>query len=224
MDFAKLATKYAGQTAADYERRREQGSKWRAEDEAADELLREVDRGARALDIPVGTGRLLAHMKARGFDAHGLDVSSDMLAIASARAGAIGKQVELGFADIRNIPFEDDYFDLVSCLRFLNWVDADGVEQAVKELTRVSRDKLLLGIRYLPPLNEVVHGPRPIVRLGMRAIGAPRRRERRTGLSFQHKRFIEELFDRLGLAVVKSRLIERRMDGTDYVFFLLRTL
>lgn len=221
MDFARLATKYVGRTAAYYEQRRDQGRKWRAEDEAAGELLRQVDRGARALDIPVGTGRLLTNMSARGFHAHGLDVSPDMLAIAKARADAIGMEIELDVADIRNIPFKDGTFDLVTCLRFLNWVDADGMEQAVKELARVSSDKLLLGIRYLPPIDEVKQSPWPMVRRGMRAIGAPRRRMRRTGLCFQHKSFIYGLFERLGLEIVKARHIERRIDGTDYVFFLL---
>jgi SAM-dependent methyltransferase len=224
MDFAALAKKYVGATAAGYEQHREQGEKWRAEDEAAGELLREVDLGARALDVPVGTGRLLAHLKARRFDVHGLDASSDMLAIARGRANTLGKRVELRLADIRTIPYQDDYFDIVTCLRFLNWVDAKGVEQVVEEVARVSRGKLLLGIRYLPPLKEVVQGPQPLVRLGMRVLGAPRRRERRSGLRFQQKSFIEGLFKRLGLAVVRTRLIERRFDGTDYVFFLLSTM
>jgi ArsR family transcriptional regulator len=221
MDYASLATKYVGETAAAYEQRRDQDEKWRSEEEAASELLRWVKRGAITLDVPVGTGRLLKHMKARHFRVHGLDISPDMLAVAQAQADANGLNARLGLGDIRHIPFADDYFDLVTCLRFLNWVDARGVEQAVSELARVSRDKLLLGIRYLPPPAEIRRHSWPMVRLSMRAMGASRRRERRSGLCFHEKDFVHRLFERLGLAIVDERAIERALDGTDYVFFLL---
>ena len=221
MDFARLATKYVGPAAAHYEEIRV-GSKWRAEEEAAEALLREVDSGARALDIPVGTGRLLPHLKARRFEAHGLDVSPDMLAIARTRADATGTQIELGIGDIRNIQFEDGYFDLVTCLRFLNLIDAEAVEQAVNELARVTSDKLLLGIRYLPPLNELKSDRLPIVRLGMRAVGLPHLHAHINGLFYHRKSFVDGLFERVGLKIVEARYIERRIDGTDYVFFLLR--
>ena len=145
-----------------------------------------------------------------------------MLALAKARAAVTGTRIELGIGDIRDIPFKDGSFDLVSCLRFLNWVDAEGVQQAVRELARVSGDKLLLGIRYFPPLSELKRYPFSMVRLGMRALGVAHVHAYRTGLRFQHKSFIDGLFERLGLEIVKERLVERRIDGTDYVFFLLR--
>jgi ubiquinone/menaquinone biosynthesis C-methylase UbiE len=221
MDYASLATKYIGETAAAYEQRRDQDRKWHSEEEAASELLRWVKRGARTLDVPVGTGRLLKHMRARHFEVHGLDISPDMLAVAQAQADSVGMNARLGLGDIRHIPFADDSFDVVTCLRFLNWVDADGVEQAVTELARVSRDKLMLGIRYLSPPDEIRRHTWPMVRLSMRAMGASRRRERRSGLCFHERGFVHRLFNRLGLAIVEERIIERALDGTDYVFFLL---
>ena len=222
MDFAALATKYVGHTAWRYEGRRDGDRKWRAEEMAAAELLREVRKGARTLDIPVGTGRLLSHLKARRFAAHGLDVSPDMLAIARARADAISTNVELGFGDIRAIPYEDGHFELVTCLRFLNWIDAEGVEQAVKELARVTSDKLLLGIRYLAPIDELKRRGSPVVRLGMRVLGLTHLRARRHGLYIHDKDFVDGLFERVGFEIVNAQLIERRFDGTDYVFFLLK--
>ena len=110
-----------------------------------------------------------------------------MLALAKARAAVTGTRIELGIGDIRDIPFKDGSFDLVSCLRFLNWVDAEGVQQAVRELARVSGDKLLLGIRYFPPLSELKRYPFSMVRLGMRALGVAHVHAYRTGLRFQHK-------------------------------------
>ena len=214
--------KYVGDTAARYDGHRERDSKWRAEDEAAEAMLRVVDRGARTLDIPVGTGRLLPYLQARGFAAHGLDISPDMLAIARGRADELGFAVNLGIGDIRNIPFGDDHFELVTCLRFLNWIDGHATEAAVTELARVTSDKLLLGIRYLPPLDELKECDRPALSLGMRVLGLTRLRARRHGLHVQPKDFIATLFDRVGLDIIEARHIERRFDGTDYVFFLLQ--
>jgi ubiquinone/menaquinone biosynthesis C-methylase UbiE len=222
LDFASLARKYVGSTASGYEFVRSRSFKWRAEERAARELLGEVEKGTRSLDVPVGTGRLLPHIKARGFDAHGLDVSRDMLAIARRQADESGTDIELGIGDIRAIPFEDGHFELVTCLRFLNWIDEKGLEEVVTELARVTSDKLLLGIRYLPPPDELVRRPSPVVRLAMRAMGAPRFFGDRHGLKFHQKQVLESLFERLGLETIKMRLVERRFDGTDYAFFLLR--
>jgi hypothetical protein len=55
----------------------------------------------------------------------------------------------------------------------------------------------------------------------MRAIGAARRRERRLGLHFLPQSFFDELFAGVGLETVETRHIDRRIDGTDYAFFLL---
>jgi SAM-dependent methyltransferase len=222
LDFTSLAAKYVGNTAAGYEDHRARSSKWLAEEEAARELLGEVAIGTRSLDVPVGTGRLLPHIKARQFDAHGLDVSRDMLAIAQKQADDTGMNIELGVGDIRAIPFDDGCFELVTCLRFLNWIEEKGLEEVVTELARVSSDKLLLGIRYLPPADELVRRRSPIMRLGMRAMGAPQLFGDRHGLKFHRKQSLELLFERLDLEIIKTRHIERRLDGTDYAFFLLR--
>jgi hypothetical protein len=222
LDFTSLARKYVGNTASGYEDLRTRTTKWRAEEEAAHELLGDVATGVKSLDIPVGTGRLLPHIKARRFDAHGLDVSAEMLAIAQRQADETGTEIELGIGDIRDIPFADGHFELVTCLRFLNWIDEKGVEEVVTELARVTSDKLLLGIRYLPPPDDLVRRRSPVVRLGMRAMGASRSFGDRHGLKFHQKQFLELLFERLDLEIIKIRHIERRIDGTDYAFFLLR--
>jgi ubiquinone/menaquinone biosynthesis C-methylase UbiE len=222
LDFTSLAKKYVGNTASGYEDFRARSLKWCVEEEAARELLDEVAIGSRSLDVPVGTGRLLPHIKARQFDAHGLDVSPDMLAIAQEQADDADMDIELRLGDIREIPFSDGHFDLVTCLRFLNWIDEEGVEEVVTELARVSSDKVLLGIRYLPPPDEVIRRPSPVVRLAMRAMGAPQSFGDRHGLKFHQKQFLESLFERLDLDIIRMRLIERRLDGTDYAFFMLR--
>ncbi len=221
MDFETLSTKYVGTVASGYELERA-GGKWVAEQEAVEQLLRHVREGARTLDIPVGTGRLVSFAKENGYDAYGLDASPDMLAEASAYAEEIGAKIQLRLGDIRNIDFPDDHFDLVTCLRFLNWIDGAGVGQAVRELVRVSRDKLLIGIRYLAPYDELGFDGRDIGRRAMRFIRFPQYRAKRWGLVFHEKTFVDGLFTSLRLKVIESRHVERRSDGTDYVFYMLQ--
>lgn len=220
-EYSRLALRYVGEAATDYEGLRV-GRKWRAEDEAAEELLRYVDHGAPALDIPVGTGRLLPLMKARGFATTGLDISPDMLSIARRRAGCCELPVDLRVADIRNIPFADNHFQLVTCVRFLNLIDSAGVELAVREMRRVTGDKLLLGVRYLPSRTELKISPNAAVRMAMRAIHLPLFHARRSGLFYHRENFVRQMFERHRLEILHARHVERRFDGTDYVFFLLK--
>jgi SAM-dependent methyltransferase len=220
MDFANLAIKYRGPVATGYEERRV-GRKWSAENEAVKHLIEQVAFGAKTLDVPVGTGRMLPFLKARGAQVYGLDVSPDMLAIAQANADAIGVSAQLGIGDIRQIPFDDGTFDLVSCLRFLNWIDTDDLKYVVGELVRVSRGRLLLGVRYLPVLSDLPRNEQAAVRFVMRTFGVQRFLANRSGLVIHRKSDVEQLFDSLNLAIVEARVVERRCDGTDYVFFLL---
>ena len=221
MDFGNLSTKYLGSAAANYESERA-GKKWHSEHAAVEQLLDHVEEGSRVLDIPVGTGRLIPYHKSRSFEVYGLDASPDMIAEARNYAAELSLDLKLVEGDIRSIPFEDGFFDLVVCLRFLNWIDKHGVEQAVAELARVSRRHVLIGIRYLTPFTDLGLRLSSPVRLGMRLIGFPQNRAHRWGLVYHDKDFIENLFRKVGLEVVEARHVERRLDGTDYVFFLLR--
>lgn len=221
MDFERLSRKYRGSVATNYVRQRA-GSKWLAENEAIDDLLSHSREGASALDAPIGTGRILPFYKGRGLDAHGLDISPDMLAEARDYARRLDYDVELHRGDVCHIAFPDDHFDIVTCFRFLNWIDEEGVRRVLQELVRVSRDKVLIGVRYVAPFADLGSGGYGLVRKSMRVLGVQRLHAGRNGLRNHHKSFIDTLFRELGVRVVQRRYVERRFDGTDYVFFLLQ--
>ena len=65
MKFDTLATKYRGRVAREYESKRFD-PKWLAEERVAAEMLQQVPRGSSALDVPVGTGRLIPLLAERG--------------------------------------------------------------------------------------------------------------------------------------------------------------
>jgi SAM-dependent methyltransferase len=221
MEFERLSQRYKGETARNYDAQRQEGAKWRREEKAIEILLKRLPRGLKTLDVPVGTGRLFPYYKLGDFDGTGVDVSRDMLAEAEARASALDLKVDLKTGDIRALPFANSSFDLVMCIRFLNWVDRLGFEAALSELARVSRRHLLVGIRHLTPLGDLRPTARDTVRLIRRMLGHAQTRARRSGLVYHEKAVVSGTFAVLGASVVESALVEKRSDGTDYYIYLL---
>lgn len=221
MSFGNLSTRYAGRNAENYERQRT-GKKWVSENRAVEQLLTHVKKGSSILDVPVGTGRFFPYFNARKFKTYGADRSADMIAQARANSERIGARVHLIEGDILSLPYDDDSFDLVTCIRFLNLIDWQGVDLVLHELTRVSRDKIMIGVRYFTPFSDLQARPADLLRLAMRLIGIPRYLARRWELVFHEKQCLTKLLDSLGVEVLHRSYVERRWDGTDYVILLLR--
>lgn len=70
----------------------------------------------RAVDFGTGTGRYLATMLDRGFDAYGSDISKGMLSVASNR---LHSNERLVVSDARNLLFESVRFDVAVAARML---------------------------------------------------------------------------------------------------------
>lgn len=216
-----MSTRYAGRNAENYERQRS-GKKWVSEDRAVEQLLTHVGKGSSILDVPVGTGRFIPFFNARKFKTYGVDASADMIAQARTNAERIGARVRLIKGDILSLPYDDDTFDLVTCIRFLNLIDWRGVDLVLHELTRVSRDKIMIGVRYFTPFSDLQARPADLLRLAMRLIWFPRYVAHRRQLVFHDKQSLTKLLDSLGVEVLDRSYVERRWDGTDYVILLLR--
>lgn len=222
MDFHALSNRYLGTAARQYNAERESGPKWLAEQRVIQRLLERVAAPLRVVDVPVGTGRMFSFYKDRGFKATGIDVSPDMLEEARGRADELGLEVELRQGDIRSLPAESGSFGLAVCIRFLNWVDLDGVRSSLAELSRVSSDKLLVGIRHMTPAAEFRPVPRDAVRILRRLLGHAKARARKSGLVYHDKRQLYAIFDELSLEIVEAWRVETRSDGTDYNIYLMR--
>ena len=90
------------------------------------------------------------------------------------------------------------------------------------ELSRVSSDKLLVGVRYLTSISKLKLSPANLIPTAIRLAGVPARPIRRWGMHIHRRRTIETLFQQLHLTILEKRLIERRSDSTDYVFYFLQ--
>ncbi|MDQ6806175.1 MAG: class I SAM-dependent methyltransferase [Actinomycetota bacterium] len=96
----------------------------------------ELDRlplraGARVLDAGCGSGRTLEDLRAYG-EVSGIELSE--LAAEHARERDLG---EVHVGRVESLPWEDDSFDLVTCLDVLEHTPDDGV--ALRELRRVTK-------------------------------------------------------------------------------------
>lgn len=222
MDYETLAKRYRGQAASQYDAVRDSGSKWLAEQSAIEALLEKLPSGLRTLDVPVGTGRLFPLYKKHAFLATGLDISPDMLDLARARSDNLEMEVELREGDIRDIPADSGSYELVVCLRFLNWVDLSGIKTALQELARVSREYLLIGVRHMTPLSEFRATPFNFLRAVRRFLHHPEARARRSGLVYHNKDQLFGAFSALGLEILETKSVENRSDGTDYQIHLMR--
>jgi SAM-dependent methyltransferase len=138
--------------AADYdfhrfgspERQRRNRRKWRAIVRALDEAgaVRSV------LDLPCGTGRFSGALAARGADVVAADISLEMIRGAREKSPAVGSLLGYVQADAEALPFADDAFDCVACIRFMFHVDSATRVRILREMRRVSRRWLVVDYRH----------------------------------------------------------------------------
>ncbi len=123
--------------------------------------LLEVDRVAdlsiegievdRVLDVGTGTGIFAEAFAARGLTTYGIDRSSEMVVIAKSHVPA----ADFHQAEAGDIPFDDDYFELVFMGLVLH--EIDDPLAALKEARRLS--SLRVAVLEWPPREEQLGPP-----------------------------------------------------------------
>jgi ubiquinone/menaquinone biosynthesis C-methylase UbiE len=160
---------YYGERAENYLATRLKQEYWHQEQEVFQEILQALPRDLRVLDVPFGTGRFVPFYLEHGFKIHGLDSSEDMIAVASKELGAEFSACEVVVADALDLPFEDQYFDLIVSFRFLSHiVSASDARLILKEFHRVCRKQVMIQLRVRrgdalaidPPSGDQTYGDR----------------------------------------------------------------
>jgi uridylate kinase len=96
-------------------------------------LIKFFFRPKRVLDIGCGLGYLVKYLRMLGVEAWGLEISDYAMQNALPEAKPYIKE-----GDIRQIPFKDDSFDLVTSFDLLERIHPEDIDQAVKESKRVT--------------------------------------------------------------------------------------
>lgn len=105
---------------------------------------------ARLLDVGCGTGHWSRFFVAAGYHVHGVDISSEMIAIADS---GHTPRCSFSVADAIRLPFPDSWFDVVAAIAVLEFVVDQ--EAAVREMARCTRPGGTLLIGTLNRLAEV---------------------------------------------------------------------
>jgi len=149
--------RYLGEAATTYDERRSTSKMWLKEDAAVDGYLAKLGEGRSVLDVPVGTGRFIPLYRKYKSIATGIDTSPDMLAIARQKSVEHDYPIDLSIGDVMKLPISDGQFDVVVCIRLLNFFRADELDVVIAEIARVARRNLILTIRTQTESNEPLY-------------------------------------------------------------------
>jgi SAM-dependent methyltransferase len=147
-----LVKQYSGDRAKSYDDSRVRTKRYQAEEAAFDQLF-SLANPRSVFDLPVGTGRWLEFYAERNVRVLGIDASPDMLDEANRKLEALNSEsIRLERGDAFDRAFFEglgERFDLVVCVRFLNWFPAERIEEVVRNLDLVANGKVLIGIGFL---------------------------------------------------------------------------
>lgn len=97
----------------------------------------ELRHGENVLDMACGAGQLVIPAAAAGFEATGVDIASNLIEQARARATTLGLQARFDEGDAEDLPYPQASFDVVSSL--FGAIFAPRPERVAAELLRVTR-------------------------------------------------------------------------------------
>ena len=140
------ARKFHGAVAQGYDAKREQSPKWLIEQKHIEGFLSDLPDGATVLDVPCGTGRFFDYYNRRNFDVLAMDLSKDMLDIAATKIRD-PKKYQFAQGTICQIPLADKTADASVMCRVTRWLTPDECVQALKEMQRVTKDRIILTAR-----------------------------------------------------------------------------
>jgi ubiquinone/menaquinone biosynthesis C-methylase UbiE len=116
----------------------------RFEKQAIDKLLADIAKHSRLLEIGCGTGHWSKYFSDKSFDVTGIDISAKLISIARQKH-IPNSRFEI--ADGRNLPFEDETFDVAAAITVLEF--ASEPERVVSEMVRCvkkSNGILIIGV------------------------------------------------------------------------------
>ncbi len=92
----------------------------------------------RILDAGCGNARHVVFFAEQGYDVYGLDIAKEAIEIATAWLHNKDLEAHLEVGDVKSLPFEDKFFDVVISCEVLDHVAFSEAKEAMQEIRRVS--------------------------------------------------------------------------------------
>ncbi len=92
-------------------------------------------KDARVLDIGCGSGMISAYYCKQGARVYGVDISEEMIGQARIFLDSLGCRAELNTGNAARLSYDDGYFDVITCISVIEWIDAD--RDVIKEIGRL---------------------------------------------------------------------------------------
>lgn len=140
---------YNGEIAKIYNDKRIHSQKWKREQKILHKIINSFKDKSTILDLPIGTGRFLPFYKNKSHTIVGIDISDDMLSNAKSYSTELGIKdtIKLINGDAEKIPLKKNSVDHVVCIRLLNLVPFEVLENIIDEFIRVSRKEIIIQTR-----------------------------------------------------------------------------
>ena len=111
--------------------------------------LQPLKPGARVLDVASGTGNLAVIAARRGCEVSGIDIATNLVVQARARAAAEGLRIDFREGDAEAMPYQDGQFDLVVSMFGVMFTPQPDI--AAAELRRVTKPGGMIALANWTP-------------------------------------------------------------------------
>ncbi len=118
-------------------------------------LLKSVPDGGKVLDVACGTGRYTRELLDHGYKVGGIDISDEMIEHARKVSEGDPNLLFLMVGDAEKLPFDDNEFDGVTCIRLYQRVPLTNRLEMLREVKRVSKNWAILFFAMSNPWLKV---------------------------------------------------------------------
>ncbi len=119
----------------------------KTKDQLNDIFLKNIPKDAKILEVGTNIGNQLLHLQSQGFtNLYGIEIQDRAINYAKHRTN----NLNIIKGDALDIPFKDNFFDLVFTHGVLIHISPENIEKAINEIYRVS-NKYIWGLEYYAP-------------------------------------------------------------------------
>lgn len=162
----------------------------------------------RILDAGCGSGKYSIPLKMRGFDVVSLDISFRALEMLRKSSKTRELEIDIMAANVFQLPFMDDSFDLVWCYGVLQHLLSKERNTAVREFERILKKEGVLFIEVFGK-DDMRYGGTEV---------EPDTFSRNSGIIYHYfdRKEIEELLNGFSINIIESHT-EKRFKGEQYL-------